>query len=394
MPTKLDNACPAAKFPAGCVVDGQTERNACVGTANGVLDGIKIGGADCSTAYTDAELAQMPHGTYFAVNVGLEYPDRIEAENHARVNGYNTPPDSCFEYPATTQVLLSWDSSVLQGITTAGCTDGSACNVDSPTGTYIDVTPSYYQFTGTWSANGDGAYTNYMDTDHGWLGTKVTDIGANYFYIIRSFAAGQDMVFATAATSGCRASVANSTAKKWVIGQPQDGMGWFGLAHFGAGATSCTLTNDGVDSDVDRWFTMHYMRVIGASGSGSMLRIEPNNAHTFVRWNHSNCTRAGGTGVLASDDDIKVGAWCYPCDNYPAGNGLCNSTANNGWDLGHSCTTAYGTPQDDPKFYIYGGEEMPGGVGANSDLPGGPGTYRGGSGGGGYQAWNRHICVQ
>jgi len=385
VPTKLDINCP---FAAGC----KSSQIACISNNNAANDGYKIGGASCSTAYTNDELKALPRSSagspsYFAVNIGLEYPDRIEAMNHAALRDSTAAPDACFEWPGQVTYLLSWDPSVLTQVTAAGYTKGGT------NGNYLDVEGNRYQFSS--QGQGAAAYTDYMDTNHGW-GSPVIADGTNYANVMRTIASAS-MVF-SAGGAGCKYSVADdSAAYNWVDGQPKDGQGWFGMAHFGLSGGTCTYNNDGIDSDVDVWFGMHYFKVTGASKAGSLLRIEPDKGRTYVSWFHSNCTRAGGTG--ASDDDIGGTSWCVPCVNI-GGNGPCNNTGNGATSFSTaagSCPSTFTNQKYDPKYYVYGSEELPSYL-----LPGGPYTWRAtyfgglvaGPLGGGYQAWNRHVCVE
>jgi len=373
VPTKLDILCPTGW--AGC----QAINTACISTANDTGDGYKIGAAQCSTPYSDEELKALPNGRYFAVNLGFEYPDRIEAQQHALLQGNVTIPDACFEYVPWAQALLSWDANVL------GRVDASTI---LPSGTYLEVSANYTQFHG--AGGNEGNYANYMDSNHGWgsTGSNIAG-GGNFLYVNRSNA-GVTMAF-SAGGNTCRPSVADSTPINYAAGQPTDGLGWFGMAHFGNDGTNCTYTNDGIDSDVDVWFDMVYLWVKGTSGQGSLIRIETNFNHNGINWANSNCTRNGGG--TAGDDDIQNitgGGFCWPCVNSPGPGGVCScpgaGCASGGFVFTTSCATTYNPAVADPKFFIIASWELP-----NLLLPGGPRTSRPY---GGYQAWNRHICVQ
>jgi len=366
VPAHLDVACP---FAGGCTNQG----TACIATNNGT-EGYKLGAAQCSTPYTDAQLVAMPAGTYFGINIGLEFPDRVESNgNHATLNGDTSVPDTCFEYMGWAQTLLSWDANVL-GLLTTNKTVG---------GSYMQgASTAYYGFYGNLGA--DANYVNYMDTNHGF-GAPVSQVGANFIYVDRI--AGGSMAFSGGAP-GCKPTVGNSASYNYVAGQPTNGYGSFGMVNWGNDGTNCTLTNQGVDSDVDLWLAMHYLYAKAAGGS--LLRIETNNSHNSANWAHSNCSRAGGS--TGTDDDIKAagGWWCVPCHNSPAGTGVCAciggaGTCGPGGFLS-SAASCDGTAATTTNF-VFGGVEL---VNLNITY-GGPRALRTS---GAYQAWNRHVCVQ
>jgi hypothetical protein len=167
---------------------------------------------------------------------------------------------------------------------------------------------------------------------------------------------------------------------------PNDGLGWFGFAHYAANCAS--YTNDGVDADVDMWLGMNYMRVYPSAphGSGSILKIESDSDYTGLVLYSSNCTRNGGTTVASGD---ILSSWCYPCVNAGAGIGTCTAdgdgTNNGNFLVGTSCASTLSDGLSDTKFYVYGAQET-----TNQNLPGGPSV----NAGWGYQVQNSHICVE
>ena len=270
---------------------------------------------------------------------------------------------------------MSWDANVL-GLVSTSKTLGS--------GTYLEVTSAYSQFHG--ASGVDGNYVNYMDQNHGWIAATSNITGStNYFKVLKANPAAT-MPF-SAGGGTCRPSLGSSTAYSFKAGQPMNGLGWLGMAHWGNDGANCTYDSDGIDSDVDIWFSMAYLWVKGTSGQGSLIRVESNNSNNSLMWSNSNCTRNGGAS--GTDDDIKSGSgYCWPCVS--TGTGICfcpgAGCATGGFVAASSCATTYAPAASDPKWFIYGGVEE-----TNILLPGGPRIVRPY---GGYQAWDRHICVE
>ena len=373
-PYKLDMVCPAGW---SCTTGGGEGKWGCYSTSNAVLEGWKIGSAYCSTPLdTSVGLAA---GRYFAVDVGIEYADRLESQNHTGLQN-DTGPSTCFEWDYSLQALYTWDPTILR---TATAISGYTGNTSS---TYMEITTNhkYSLFSGE-NGGGEDDENSYRDTDAG-LRDYVSDVGSNFWYLKRSLTLGAKMTFISSTKTALLCTVASSTKYTPVLQMPNDGIGWYGFAKMNSNCT--TYTNDGIDADVDLWLGMHYMRVYptAPSGSGSVIKLESDSDFSGLVLYSSNCTRAGGSNSV--DGDI-LSTWCYPCVNVGVGTGTCTADGD-GSGSGNflqatSCASTLSDGLSDTKFYVFGSQET-----TNNKLAGGPN----GNAGWGYQAQNSHICVE
>ena len=365
-PYGLDNACPNDACKSGEVEEGtRFEQAGCIGrnnNMNGWGEGWKLGAPGCSTPLPGN--GAIPAGAYFAVNLGIEIADRVEAQNHAQLNR----TAACFEWYHLVAMNITWDPTVLEALNVEGA-------VQLAGGTVLDITSERSQFMGSLSGNGDGGVRNYFNEWDGLDLEFLRVVDDNFMAVAR--AAPYNNVFSfrggLSNPRTCRPDIYNDTGYPYgtTAGYPISPLGWHGLAHYDAGCTG--LTDQGADAEVDEWLALQYFHVIGPPGSNSLIKIEPTGDFTGIFWNHSNCTRDGG---WAGDD---ISNWCYPCTNKNKRSvtGPCDNS-------GPGDFTCDGGA-DDLFMSVFNGIEM-----TQPALPGGPNSYRGK----GYQTQNAHVCVQ
>ncbi|OGP58151.1 MAG: hypothetical protein A2V67_05735 [Deltaproteobacteria bacterium RBG_13_61_14] len=348
---------------------------ACLGAANPV-DGYALGAPGCSTPIAEGQT--LAPGQYFAVNMGFEWPDRIENQTHGQrckmsataVTGpCNLSGLVCNEWPNSVSIVYTFDAAVLEAVTVTAITGGSTVLT-------VDANHEIYY----------GNKKSYADTNDGMNATPNYAFGENYVFIAR---APNDASFAFK-TAGfnlltCIPSIRANTTARWgdlvqnYVGNGAvqdyranaDGMGSYGftgLAEYFVNADSRCDTRDlAQDSAVDYWMGLHYMQVKpgAAAGSGSIIKAESNANNTTAQWFSSNCTRDGG---MAGDD---VTDWYWPCTGPP-----CDGTG--------SGTSTATLAEQDPGTYFYQAQEV-----SNKLMPG---AFSAG-GGKGYQVNSDHICV-
>jgi len=341
MPYNLDYNCTL--WPGGC--DDTQALEACISVNNSNSDGWAIGSAYCSTPLNVHQ--KLAAGTYFAVNMGVNFADRIETtQNHATKQNSIAVPNACFEWPASVQAMMTWDPSVLTIVTN---------NTTTALGTHLPLSASRLLFDGNKTGN-DVRAANYMDTNTGFESLIVGVLSnQGFFTASRSIPALTSFTFATPG-AGCIPSVENSTGRNWTMGLPNNQLGWTGLAHFINSAGNCDIVDGGTkivsdggpQDQVNYWFAMIYMKVLASapSGLGSNLKIESSVDTSYVGWFNSNCTRNGGD----NNTDGDIFGWCYPCTNSASTMTLTHTLAptvkNGGGDTDTTIDTTNGIPFD------------------------------------------------
>jgi len=336
-------------------------------------------------------------GGYFAVNVALEYPDRIESQEVADTFGNQN-----YEYYYNFLYILHYNPAVVSlvvgkagsrttpgGTVIVGTTGGTALALkdckSTPTN-YCGFSSFYPQSNmGTSDISGDGG------TGTGWVSINMQLGGslAGAFTGIHG-APGVPMNYLT--FYGGQASITwlgNYTASPSYAIVP--GMnGHYGRAHLNVpvgGATSWTLAKckdngcnivvqEGVDAAPDLPLAMYYFWVpLTASGKGSEFWIDMHAGATNLMVGITNPTIYPGGAAAGTDDD---GNSCVPTADLLVPPGTPDA---------HGCDPE--PPGGDSfSYWVFQGTEK-----VNTNILH-SGAALGFVGAGAYQQWSANICVQ
>ena len=304
--------------PTSAALDTATTGGACAGADaarkaywDGAMSRVKADAAEtnrCGTLITNPHLAP---GTYFALNLGLEYPDYIETKagtfwsTYAAVAAKNIYAAAATGTPYYTTMMFEilLDPGVLQTFSSPAAT---------PNGTV---------FPGGFTRLFTGASTLSQSTkpwSHAkWQIDEPASNSGAYFYSSQNTAAGAAAgafeFFKAPSTAPFRTFMYISESATEYCGGTGNSMvnfpyhaGMWGVAHYelnGALYPKCKLVTEGADADIDFWFGMMVMKVrrstdaVPLAGDWSYIRFDQ-TANNFMKlqWNNktaSNLTTGG-----------------------------------------------------------------------------------------------------
>ncbi len=281
---------------------------------------------------------------YFALNVAVEYPDRLESYDVGDKSNFTN-----YEYYYKFSTVTTWDPDVVEKVSAAGKTRGGKglgtglvggavqiCNdcgkgLETFTGMEGNVSDSTiaaasgyiltYEFRQssngfTWMYSGDAYSTVNGDVVYDYYGGNVPGNVGQYG----------------------RANVQMTPTHAWTSVYPNTIF-----------YSNSAVNQQPVDEDPDMPLAMYYFKVVGEAGDGTWLRSNMDTANSQPELQWTNGTITGGYG--AGSDDTK--------HDYPFGTG---GIINNGLE------------QTNPNI-THSGFAMPGAGGA-------------------FQSWNVHVCLQ
>ncbi|GEM_PF-3889913 len=312
-------------------------------------------GWQTGTPWCSSEVQDVKNGDTIWLNLMGEYADRIEQEHFDVWSVYDNnanggPTGEDYEYYVENSIEVIYDPTVLShpGLSP----DRTPCV--SNAGEYnCAQTPEHYQIN---AFAVDFSYVIYPDNRIVTAQSRAVNTFAFAYYHYVYTLTGQ-------------------AKRLWSGGPGADlpkEVGEEGMMHWDD--ASLKMVPDGVDSDVDFWFSRVKMTVIGNSGDYTTVKLGQRANANWV-FNHSNGTAAGG---YTRDEDIRgLGAtgWCY--DDGGLGYPACNTS--------QTCAD---------QVHIFFGSEL-----GNCNLPPARGYGRAdcaaGAGlCGGKQEWSTHIKVQ
>jgi hypothetical protein len=328
-------------------VDGPEDHRTITVTVQDLSDHPVGGGMDIywkagSSKRSAAITAPISVGDYLAIEVGYEYPDRIENQEIGVIGG-----NTNYEYYSTMSFTVYFDDSVVQHISTDGTTGNGTpvyaaivpncdnrqwtakinhdnCRPDWEGGvTYKDQVDNFTDSKSVRTTMGNTDFDTYATTIYAYYYWPVST-GGGYYYGYRTMPGDAPIM-----------------------------LGHKGLVTFDK-ATGAII-QDNADPDPDLILGLAFFQAVGAGGSPFAVHQSP--------YNNASLKYTAGT-VLDTTND-----WSH---SYNATTGTYSNSV---------ITKTQKTP-------VVGGSEKP-----NGNLPGGPSiTYDNGVGG--YQVRNSHVCVQ
>jgi hypothetical protein len=314
--------------PTSAALDTATTGGACAGTDaarkaywEGSMVRVRGEAAEtnrCGTLITDPRLAP---GTYFALNLGLEYPDYMETKAGDFWTTYAASARNIYlaqatgaPYYSTMTFMVLLDPGVLQTFSGQDAT---------PRGT---VFPGGFSrlFTDPASAS---QYTKPW-THSQW---EIFDIpGGTYFYSSQNTmafwagAAGAFEFFKAPATDPYRTFMyISESATQYCGGTAPNAMtnypifaGQWGVAHYEPNDTmpACRLVAEGADADIDFWWGMMVMKVRRSTdatplaGDWSYIRFDQTGNNLMnVEWNNKTASNVTAGNVY---EDLAY-TFCY-----------------------------------------------------------------------------------
>jgi len=315
----------------------------------------------------------IPVGRYFAMNLAVEYPNRVEAQPHASQPVF---PANGYEYYNMWAVMVRYNPFAIERVKAAKHKIGGVGTNVYPGMPVQCVTAATCTTPGTEAWDHMEPYSEGVNSIYpagakeGWVSL--------YRFLNQNFGRN-DLAYTykfdtVGKTIGFTASV-----------YPILEGGHKGIAHFdktkaglvistamfggkGSVAENNWMTQDGADAAPEMLLNMMYMySIAGSSGRGSEIRVDMFTSYTQFRLWHTGLTMLPGGPKGGTSDDW--GDYCAPF-----------STAFPGT---HYCDPGKGILD----YALYQGVEN-----AQRFLPLGGQSPAGGNGG--VQAWNVFVCVQ
>lgn len=302
------------------------------------------------SGYGGPAKATMVARQYFAVNVAIEYPDRIESRAMGDKSRFTN-----YEYYIQFAALIHYNPAVVQRITANGkTTKGTAFNYGAGTSGIGDVC------TLNNCGKGKETYRGYQDP----TGSQTGE-GVGFIFTYEQIS---NNAFSYFSISSVYATVNGGKATALAGSELPAQFGHHGVAHLALGAHSYASTGviqEGVDAKPEMPLAMYSFKVqpTATSGKGSEFILDQYASYTGFSYGWTNETMAGG--FYAGTDDWA--SYCWPMYGTPA---------NQGCDLLR--------PTSD--YIIYSQNE-------NSN----PAISQTGFAvplKGAYQGWNAYLCIQ
>lgn len=311
-------------------------------------------------------------GKYFAVNVALDYADRIEGQ----IMGDGSRNQN-YEYYYNMSIVLRYNPTVVSLITAniasegVGGDDAEDCIICQDAVNFIQADNGF-----TTILFGD----NYFSGNPGWLSCYVDltegfkPMYSNNYVTWYGNSVGATIAYYATLTTGTAGTLQAYFAAPWIAGQVgvmRFNMTGGAMTYGRSGATA--LPSEGVDVAPDLPVSIHYFEVLpGSSGKGSQFWIDVFSSSTSLNIAWTNGTVYPGGHKGASDD------WVTPCIPFSAG---FEDNINQGCDVGlPSNTYDVALSSENTNLAIsLSGRAAPGGD-SNSN--------------GGWQQQSAWICVQ
>ena len=364
----------------GAALNGTWCNNSTGGITNakywfaGSLAPIKPGATShCGTLIKDPHL---PRNTYFALNIGLEYPDTIEKGAKTFWDTYMANGDSPSRnqgvgsfYLWSPGVEILYDYNKLLTFANAQQNTGKlpAGQTQFPGGIVPNASANYRAnqsvmpvMSGRWST------MNVLTAASGYI-LSAQNTGISY--------TSTNFAFFTTYGPSTAPYITQVTKCIPAAGLPRWAGHW-GVAHYNS---TCQLVTEGADADLDFWYGMVYFKVRGTAlrGDYAFIKFDQTDNNVIVySWN----SNTGVRNIAAVKDDLDQDV--NNCTSKTVGRLACPAVAT------------------DLNLVIFKGTELPnpalppGNLMANTSRAGGCSYGDGGNTCGGHQYSVAVVCVQ